>query len=206
MCGFRKNHNTQYSLISMLEKWKASLDKEYVSIIFMDLSKAFDTINKDLLLAKLKAYGFSHNALAFVLSCLKNRSHRVNINNNFSTWREIIAGVSQGSILGHLLFNIFINGIFYFKYKSYLSNYADDNVLYTFASNMTEVKDKLSQDLPKLSEWFTENFMILNPDKCHYMCLGKDAVNDILKLCDVELKSSELETVLGIEIDHQLLR
>ena len=173
---------------------------------FYNLSKAFDTINHDLLLAKLKAYGFSHNALAFVLCYLKSRSHRVNINNNFSTWGEIIAGVSQGSILGHLLFNIFINGIFYFKYKSYLSNYADDNVLYTFASNMTEVKDKLSQDLPKLSEWFTENFMILNPDKCHYMCLGKDAVNDILKLCDVELKSSELETVLGIEIDHQLPR
>ena len=130
----------------------------------------------------------------------------MNINNNFSTWGEIIAGVSQGSILGHLLFNIFINGIFYFKDKSYLSNYADDNVLYAFGSNMTEVKDKLSQDLRKLSEWFTENFMILNPDKCHYMCLGKDAVNDILKLCDVELKSSELETVLGIEIDHQLPR
>ena len=188
----------------MLDKWKASLDKgKYVGV---DLSKAFEAINHDLLLAKLKAYGFSHNALAFMLSYLKNRSHRVNINNNFSTWGEIIAGVSQGSILGHLLFNIFINGIFYFKYKSYLSNYADDNVLYTFASNMTEVKDKLSQDLPKLSEWFTENFMILNPDKCHYMCLGKDAVNDILKLCDVELKSSEFEIVLGIEIDHQLLR
>ena len=191
----------------MLERRKASLDKgKYVGAIFMDLSKAFDTINHDLLLAKLKAYGFSHNALAFVLSYLKSRSHRANINNNFSTWGEIIARVSQGSILGHLLFNTLINGIFYFKDKSYLSNYADDNVLYTFASNMTEVKDKLSQDLPKLSEWFTENFMILNPDKCHYMCLGKDAVNDILKLCDVELKSSELETVLGIEIDHQLPR
>ena len=86
LCGFRKNHNTQYSL-SMLEKWKASLDKgEYLGVIFMDLSKAFDTINHHLLLAKLKAYGFSHNALAFMLSYLKNRSYRVNINNSFSTW------------------------------------------------------------------------------------------------------------------------
>ena len=206
LCGFRKNHNTQYSLISMLEKWKASLDKgEYVGVIFMDLSKAFDTINHDLLLAKLKAYGFSYNALAFMLSYLKNRSHRVSINNNFSTWEEIIVGVRQGSILGSLLFNIFINDIFYFEDKSYLSNYADDNVLYAFGSNLTEVKDKLSQDLLKLSEWFTENFMILNLGKCHYMCLGKDAVNGILKFCDVELKSSELETVLGVEIDQKLI-
>ena len=93
---------------------------------------------------------------------------------------------------------------FYFEDKSYLSNYADDNVLYAFGSNMTEVKNKLSQDLPKLSKWFTENFMILNPVKCHYMCLGKDTVNDILKFCDEELKSSERETVLGIELDQKL--
>ena len=76
----------------MLEKWKAPLDKgEYVGVIFMDLSKAFDTINHDLLLAKLKAYGFSHNALAFMLSYLKKQSDRVNINNSFSTCEEIIA-------------------------------------------------------------------------------------------------------------------
>ena len=92
-----------------------------------------------------------------MLSYLKNRSHRVNINNNFSTWEEIIAGAPQGSILGPLLFNIIINDIFYFEDKSYLSNYPDGNVLYAFESNMTEVKDKLSQDLPKLSEWFKKN-------------------------------------------------
>ena len=113
----------------MLEKRKASLDKgEYVGVIFMDLSKAFDTINHDLQLTKLRAYGFSHNALAFVLSYLKNRSHMVNINNNFGTWESMIAGVPQGSVLGSLLFNIFINEIFYFEDKSYLSNYADGNV------------------------------------------------------------------------------
>ena len=125
----------------------------------------------------------------------------VNINNNFGTWEEMIAGVPQGSIFGSLLFNVFINDIFYFQDKSYLSNYTDDNVPQDFRSNITEIKDKLSQDFTKLSEWFTENFMIINTDKCHYVYLGKDALNDILIFCDEEIKSSELETVLGIKID-----
>ena len=107
----------------------------------------------------------------------------MNINTNFSTWEEIIAGVPQESIWWY---------------------YVDDNILYDFGSNMTEVKDKLSQDLLRLSEWFRESFMIQNPDKCHYMCLGRDVVNDILKFCDEELKSSELETDLGIEIYQKL--
>ena len=78
----------------MLEKWKKALDKEEkMSAIFMDLSKAFDTINHDLLPAKLKAYGFSKQALSFMRSYLKNRRQRVQINNKFSSLKEVIAGV-----------------------------------------------------------------------------------------------------------------
>ena len=84
---------------------------------------------------------------------------------------------------------------YFLFWRQILFNYVDDNVLYAFGSNKTEVKDKLSQDLPKLSEWFTEYFMILNSDKCHNICLGKNAVNDILEFCDAELKSSDIETV-----------
>ena len=85
----------------MLEKLKNTLDKgKHVGAVFMDLSKAFDTINHDLLIAKLETYGFSTNVLLFMLSYLKNISQRVNINSSFSTWEETIAGVPQGSILG----------------------------------------------------------------------------------------------------------
>ena len=170
----------------------------------MDLSKAFDTINHDLLIAKLEVYGFSNNALLFMLSYLKNRSQRVNINSSFSTWEKITTSIPQGSILGPLLFNIFLNDIFYFENRSSLSNYPDDNVLYAFGSNLDEVKQNLSQDLLKLSKWFYENCMILNPENCHYMCLGKDSASDLLRFCGLDLVASELETVLGIQIDNKL--
>ena len=88
--GFRKSHGTQHSLIFMLEKWKKALDKEENMLaIFVDLSKAFDTINHDLLLTKLKAYGFSKQALSFMCSYLKNRRQRVQINNKFSSLKEV---------------------------------------------------------------------------------------------------------------------
>ena len=95
MChGFRKSHGMQHSLIVMLEKWKKALDKEEnMSAIFMNLSKAFDTINHGFLLANLKAYGFSKQALSFICSYLKNRRQRVQINNKFNSLKEIIAGV-----------------------------------------------------------------------------------------------------------------
>ena len=112
LCGFRKGFNTQHALLRMLEKWKVSLDNgENIGAILMDLSKAFDCIKHDLLLAKLHAYGFSREALSLVHSFLENRQQRVKINGRFSTFKHLSLDVPQGSVLGPLFFNVYINDL-----------------------------------------------------------------------------------------------
>ena len=206
MTGFRSNHGTQHSLIAMLERWKHALDKgEYVSSLFMDLSKAFDTINHDLLLAKLEAYGFSKISIEFMHSYLKNRKQRVLINNSFSESKKVTIGVPQGSILGPLLFNIFVNDFLYSLKNSEISNYADDNTMYCIGKDKARINSLLEQDFQLAAEWFYKNGMVLNPDKCHYMCLGSnvDGTEEFNSL-SYKLNNSKEEKMLGIVIDRNL--
>ena len=106
----------------------------------MDLKKAFDTMNLDLLISKLGGYGFQEDALVFMTGYFTNRQQCVRVNSNFSMWEKIISGVPQRSILGPLLFNIFLNDLFVFVENSDLTNYADDNKFYSSGSDLQKVK------------------------------------------------------------------
>ena len=125
----------------------------------MDLSKAFDTMGHDLLIAKLGRYGFQEDALVFMKSYFTNTQQRVRVNSYFSKWEEILSGVPQGSIIGPLIFNIFLNDLFLFVENSDLSNYADD---YTLYSSGNDLEKALSQGFEIVTRWFCENYMVLN--------------------------------------------
>ena len=131
ICGFCKGHSTQHALLRLLKKWQSCLDhNEIVGTILMDLSKAYDCLNHELLIAKMHAYGIGTKTLRLFYDYLKRRKQRVKIGSIFSDWLNILLGVPQGSILGPLLFNIFINDIISFVEICNICNFADDNSLY----------------------------------------------------------------------------
>ena len=166
LCGFRKDFSTQHALSPLLEKLKISLDSGgKIGVIFLDLKH-------DLLIAKLEAYGLSHCALTFIYNYLHGRQQRVNINGSFSSWKEITLGVPQGSVLGPMFFNIFINDLFLQIAKVDICNYADGTTLFASDRDINRVISRLETDSAMSSKWFYDNYMKLNEDKCHLITLG----------------------------------
>ena len=132
--AYRESYNTQHVLIRLIEVWRKNLDNNYFTkAVLMGLSKAFNCIPHDLVIAKLAAYGFDKNMICYIYSYLKSRKQCVSVNNIKSTFEEIIAGVTQGSIVGPILFNIFSNDFFCFILVASAHNFADDNTLSSFA-------------------------------------------------------------------------
>ena len=144
-------------LESTLEKLKSATDnKASFGALLTDFSKAFDCFS-DPLIAKLNAYGFNMSALRFVHSYLKNRMQRTRINSEYSSWEEIMFGVPQGSVLGPLLFNIFLCDLFVIMEHIGIASYADDNTPYTTGNSIEEVIEKLKNAAKTLFQWLSDN-------------------------------------------------
>ena len=164
----------------------------------MNLSKAFDTINHGLLSAEVKVYGFLKKALSLTL---KIKS----LNNKFSSLKEVIAGVPQGSIDGLLFFNLFINEPFLNLCFSTLSNYAYDNNLFTTGIDIQLINQMLLSDFRTVNNWSYENFTILNPRKFHFISVGEDTHDqDVFHHDKFTLKNSNEEEVSGVIIERKL--
>ena len=202
LCGYRKGFNPQHALISPLEKWRMSLYKEgYGGAILLDLSKAFDTLNHDLLVTKLNAYGFDMNALLLINSYLADWWQRIKINSSFSSWTELLSGVLQGYVLGPLLFNIYVNDLFYLIESSDVCNYADDTTLYTCNLSLDSLMSKLENSAQKALDWFGYNYMKLNSDTCHILVCGtkhETMIGSIgnCKISNIKLRAGYPLTVL----------
>ena len=201
--GFRKGHSIEQCLLTMIELWRKALDnRKSAGAVLTDLSKAFDCLNHDMLIAKLHAYGFDNGALNYTQDYLNDRKQHTKIGNSFSSWREISFGVPQGSILGPLLFNIFINDIFYFTEEAKIANYTDDTTVYATENNVKELLNMLQKETTIVLNWFKSNEMKSNDDKCHLFVANKD--NLTINLSCETIKSSDSVKLLGITIDKQL--
>ena len=144
-------HSTQSSLFKLLEAWQKELDNwGSIGTILMDLSKAYDCLPHDLLIAKLGAYGLDRSSLRLLMDDLNSRKQRTKVGSSYSKWSEIKHGIPQGSILGPLLFNIFINDLFFVIEKSDICNFVDDNTFYSCGVTCKTVLENLKHDASKL--------------------------------------------------------
>ena len=119
-------------------------------------------------------------------------------------WEDIYSGMSQSSILGPLLFNIFINGIFSFLTTCDMCNYADDNTLYSYSRDFHQVQEYLKKDFEILENWFYDNCMILNSRKCEFIAFGKANEDEVFTYHEIQLKKATIKKLLGIAIDKNL--
>ena len=187
----------------MLKKCKNAVDKgKCYGKLLTDLSQVFDCLSHELLIAKLHSYGFNVPALKLTESYLLNGKQKSKINATYSSWEEILYGVPQGSILGSLLFNIFLRHLFWKICDTDFACYADDNTPYVFGDSMDDVIKSLEDDFINLFEWFLGNQMKVNSDKCHLITSKQSCTN--LKIGNINIENSTCEKLLLVKVDNKL--
>ena len=172
-CGFRKNHSTESAAISFTDSIRRGMDQGLLTgSVFIDLRKAFDTVDHYILLRKLGNYGIYDRELAWFANYLKDRSQVVCYGNELSNPCSIISGVPQGSILGPLLFILFINDLPCTIKQCSVLMYADDTVLYYAARNVADIERVLNKELKLLNDWLVNNGLFLHRQKMECVLFG----------------------------------
>ena len=196
----------QYAIFRLLQKWQTELDSgDYIGTIFMDSSKAYDCLSHDLLTAKLEAYGLDLGSLNFPLDYLSLKKCRTEVGSSYSKWSEICRGIPQGSILGSLLFTIFINDILFFVEKSEICNFTDDNTIYSCGKDLRKIKEDLICTMKNILKWFMLNSLKAYSRKFQFMILSdKTCYKHILKINLTCVQSSDEVTLLGEMTDKNL--
>lgn len=207
--GFRPRSNTLSATVDLVTKIRNRIDeKQLVLGIFIDLKKAFDTISHKILLMKLSDMGITGSAYATLKSYLQNRNQIVKIGPNQSSGRPVSFGVPQGSILGPLLFLIYINDIQHIGLTADITLYADDTTLFYFGHSIKAMTAKAQSDLDLLNGWFLSNSLTINSSKTNFVIFAakNKKVDGIVQLTinNELLNEKAHEKYLGLILDHQL--
>jgi len=206
--GFRKNRSTKLALLSFIDTVTDSLDNnDYVISLFIDLSKAFDTIDHTLLLKKLHNYGIRGLAYQFLNSYLTDRFQCVEIDGISSGLKQITCGVPQGSILGPVLFLLYINDIHTCSDLLKFILFADDTTVLYSSSNLGELVTTVNRELTYLVNWFNSNKLSLNVSKTNYIIFSNhklDKSHEDVIVGPIKINKVATTKFLGVIIDEKL--
>ena len=181
---------------------RAADNNKAFGALLTDLLKPFDCLSDGLLIAKLHAYGLDIDSLNILQDYLSNRKQSTKVDSSYSSWEAMLSGVPQGSILGPLLFNIFMCDMFLILKATYFTGYVDDNTPFVVRDNIADIIKSLEEIGEDLLNWFLNNEMKLNTDK--YCLLLNSQEPNTLKIGDLHISNSLSEKLLGITFDCKL--
>lgn len=201
--GFRKKYSCETTVNYVINKWKYIDTKNKIMAVFLDLKRAFETIDRELLIQKLYMYGIRENELQWFKSYLTNRKQITKVNGVKSDETDNEFGVPQGSILGALLFIIYINDMPNILEKCEIVMYADDTLIYAKGDTEEQCTDKLTHDMNNINNWLKMNKLKLNESKTKIMEINMNC-NVIFKINNETIEKVKQIKYLGFVIDKEL--